>query len=189
MTATRVDQQQLAFRALALPHLDALLSRAGLDEHDRLRARAVAEVLDYPLHLGVTEAGGGREGLVKSSVGLGAMLLDGLGDTLRVSLTGDPLPEVPAAYSILRAAGVRKRGVEIISCPTCGRTAIDVEGLAFVIHRQLPEKRQYYTHRAGRTGRAGKTGVSICLIEPEERREITELEQELGLRFEALDWE
>jgi len=58
-----------------------------------------------------------------------------------------------------------------------------------VIHRQLPEKRQYYTHRAGRTARAGRTGVSICLIEPEEKRDIAELERELGLTFEALDWE
>jgi ATP-dependent RNA helicase DeaD len=66
---------------------------------------------------------------------------------------------------------------------------IDVEGLSFVIHRQLPEKRQYYTHRAGRTARAGKSGVSICLIEPEERKDIAELERELGLTFEALDWE
>jgi len=66
---------------------------------------------------------------------------------------------------------------------------IDVEGLSFVIHRQLPEARQYYTHRAGRTARAGRTGFSICLIEPAERHEITELEQELGLAFESLDWE
>ncbi len=65
---------------------------------------------------------------------------------------------------------------------------IDVEGLSFVIHRQLPEQRRYYTHRAGRTARAGRTGVSICLIEPEEKRAIAELEQELGLTFEALDW-
>ncbi|MFZ4777814.1 MAG: DEAD/DEAH box helicase [Terrimicrobiaceae bacterium] len=66
---------------------------------------------------------------------------------------------------------------------------IDVEGLSFVIHRQLPEARQYYTHRAGRTARAGKTGFSICLIEPGERRDITELERELGLTFQSLDWE
>ena len=66
---------------------------------------------------------------------------------------------------------------------------IDVEGLSFVIHRQLPEQRQYYTHRAGRTARAGRTGFSICLIEPGERPDITELEQELGLTFQALDWD
>jgi ATP-dependent RNA helicase DeaD len=66
---------------------------------------------------------------------------------------------------------------------------IDVEGLSFVIHRQLPEKQQYYTHRAGRTARAGRTGFSICLIEPGERSRITEFERELGLTFKPLDWE
>ena len=109
---------------------DIVLSMKASDASMSLNAyRMVAETLDYPLHLGVTEAGGGEQGLIKSSVGLGAMLLHGLGDTLRVSLTGDPVPEVAAAYSILRAAGVRLRGVEVISCPTCGRTGIDVEGL------------------------------------------------------------
>jgi (E)-4-hydroxy-3-methylbut-2-enyl-diphosphate synthase len=92
--------------------------------------RIVAETAGYPLHIGVTEAGFGNNGLIKSAVGLGALLLDGLGDTLRVSLSGEPVQEVYAAYSILRAAGVRRRGVEIISCPTCARTGIDVEGLA-----------------------------------------------------------
>ena len=92
--------------------------------------RAIAGQCDYPLHLGITEAGAGEQGLVKSAVGLGALLMDGLGDTIRVSLTGDPVQEVGAAYSILRAAGVRMQGVEIISCPTCGRTCIDVEALS-----------------------------------------------------------
>lgn len=98
--------------------------------------RMVAETADYPLHVGVTEAGFGNNGLVKSAVGLGALLLDGLGDTLRVSLSGDPVQEVHAAYSILRAAGVRMRGVEVISCPTCARTGIDVEGLAREVERR-----------------------------------------------------
>jgi (E)-4-hydroxy-3-methylbut-2-enyl-diphosphate synthase len=80
--------------------------------------------------------------MMKSAVGLGAMLLSGLGDTLRVSLTGDPLPEVSAAYSILRAAGVRSRGVEVISCPTCGRTCIDVEGLAREVERRTVDIRK-----------------------------------------------
>jgi (E)-4-hydroxy-3-methylbut-2-enyl-diphosphate synthase len=116
---------------------DIVLSLKASDTGLSLEAyREVAKVLDYPLHLGVTEAGGGREGIIKSSVGLGAMLLDGLGDTLRVSLTGDPVPEVAAAYSILQAAGVRRRGIEIISCPTCGRTCIDVEGLAQEVQRR-----------------------------------------------------
>jgi (E)-4-hydroxy-3-methylbut-2-enyl-diphosphate synthase len=113
---------------LSLKASDAALSLAAY--------REAAALMDYPLHLGVTEAGGGESGLVKSAVGLGAMLLDGLGDTLRVSLTCDPVPEVPAAYAILRAAGVRLRGVEVISCPTCGRTNIDVEGIAREVTRR-----------------------------------------------------
>ncbi|MFZ5584769.1 MAG: flavodoxin-dependent (E)-4-hydroxy-3-methylbut-2-enyl-diphosphate synthase [Thermodesulfobacteriota bacterium] len=86
--------------------------------------RAFAAVSDYPLHLGVTEAGGLIAGTVKSSLGIGALLLDGLGDTLRVSLTADPVREVEVAWHLLRACGLRQRGVEIISCPTCGRTEI-----------------------------------------------------------------
>jgi (E)-4-hydroxy-3-methylbut-2-enyl-diphosphate synthase len=98
--------------------------------------RLVADTLDCPLHIGVTEAGFGGNGLIKSAVGIGAVLLDGLGDTLRVSLSGDPIQEVAAAYSILRAAGVRQRGVEVISCPTCARTGIDVEALAREVERR-----------------------------------------------------
>ncbi|MDD4797532.1 MAG: flavodoxin-dependent (E)-4-hydroxy-3-methylbut-2-enyl-diphosphate synthase, partial [Eubacteriales bacterium] len=90
----------------------------------------MAQRCDYPLHIGITEAGGGENALIKSAVGAGALLLHGLGDTLRVSLTGAPEPEVSAAWSILRASGVRRRGVEVISCPTCGRTNIDVAALA-----------------------------------------------------------
>lgn len=122
---------------------DIVLSLKASDARLCVEAcRLVAEVLDYPLHLGVTEAGFGSQGLVKSAVGLGALLLDGLGDTLRVSLSGDPVPEVSAAYSILRAAGVRQRGVEVISCPTCGRTCIDVEGLAREVERRTANIRK-----------------------------------------------
>jgi len=83
----------------------------------------------------------------------------------------------------------KKERAQFLIATDVAARGIDVEGLSFVIHRQLPEKRQYYTHRAGRTARAGKTGVSICLIEPNEKRDITELERELGLTFEPLDWE
>jgi len=83
----------------------------------------------------------------------------------------------------------KKERAQFLIATDVAARGIDVEGLSFVIHRQLPEKRQYYTHRAGRTARAGKKGVSICLIEPEERARITELEQELGLVFQPLDWE
>ena len=85
---------------------------------------------DYPLHIGVTEAGGGELARVKSAIGVGALLLEGIGDTLRVSLTGDPVEEVYQGLNILRALGLRKDFVEVISCPTCGRTTIDVEGIA-----------------------------------------------------------
>ena len=95
--------------------------------------RLLAEQTDYPLHLGVTEAGTLRMGRVKSAIGLGALLLDGIGDTLRVSLTADPVEEVYAAQDILKAVGMRRHGVEIISCPTCGRRTIDVEALALEV--------------------------------------------------------
>ena len=122
---------------------DIVLSLKASDARLCLDAyRLVAETLDYPLHIGVTEAGFGSQGLIKSAVGLGALLLDGLGDTLRVSLSGDPVQEVAAAYSILRAAGVRRRGVEVISCPTCARTSIDVEGLAREVERRTANIRK-----------------------------------------------
>lgn len=82
----------------------------------------------------------------------------------------------------------KKERTQFLIATDVAARGIDVEGLSFVVHRQMPEKQQYYTHRAGRTGRAGRKGVSICLIEPEERRDITELEEELGLTFEPLNW-
>ena len=92
-------------------------------------ARLFRAKCDYPLHIGVTETGPVRQGLIKSAMGIGSLLLDGIGDTLRVSLTGDPVQEVYAAKDILKAAGLRRDGVDIISCPTCGRTRIDLIGL------------------------------------------------------------
>ena len=92
-------------------------------------ARLFRSRCDYPLHIGVTETGPVRVGLMKSAMGIGALLLDGIGDTIRVSLTDDPVEEVYAAKDILKAAGLRKEGVNIISCPTCGRTNIDLIGL------------------------------------------------------------
>ncbi|MCL2352064.1 MAG: flavodoxin-dependent (E)-4-hydroxy-3-methylbut-2-enyl-diphosphate synthase [Firmicutes bacterium] len=90
----------------------------------------------YPLHIGITEAGTEFSGAIKSAVGLGSLLLRGIGDTLRVSLTGDPLPEVRCAKEILRAAGLRRFGVEVVSCPTCGRTGINVEKIAAEIEKR-----------------------------------------------------
>ena len=92
--------------------------------------RLMSEKCDYPLHLGVTEAGTQRMGIIKSSVGIGTLLSEGIGDTIRVSLTADPVQEVYAAKDILSALGIRNEGVEMVSCPTCGRTRIDLISLA-----------------------------------------------------------
>jgi len=109
---------------------DMVLSMKASDVRRTVETyRLAARRCDYPLHLGVTEAGTPGMGHVKSAVGIGALLLDGIGDTIRVSLTGDPEPEAAAGIDILRAVGLRG-GVDVISCPTCGRTCIDVEGIA-----------------------------------------------------------
>ena len=99
--------------------------------------RLFREKCDYPLHIGVTETGPVRMGLMKSAMGIGALLLDGIGDTIRVSLTDDPVEEIYAAKDILKAAGLRKEGVNIISCPTCGRTRIDLIGLVNQVEAAL----------------------------------------------------
>ena len=110
---------------------DIVLSFKATDVQKMVAAcRLAAKLTDYPQHIGVTESGTADVGIVKSAVGIGALLLDGIGDTIRVSLSGDPVQEVPAGLSILRACGLRRDGLEIISCPTCGRTGIDVEGIA-----------------------------------------------------------
>ena len=100
-------------------------------------ARLFRKKSDYPIHIGVTETGPVRMGLMKSAMGIGALLLDGIGDTIRVSLTDDPVEEVYAAKDILKAAGLRKEGVNIISCPTCGRTKIDLIGLVHQVDEAL----------------------------------------------------
>lgn len=102
-------------------------------------ARLFREKCDYPLHIGVTETGPVRMGMIKSAMGIGALLLDGIGDTIRVSLTDDPVQEVYAARDILRAAGLRRDGVNIISCPTCGRTQIDLIGLVNAVDAALKD--------------------------------------------------
>ena len=99
--------------------------------------RLLSQRCDYPLHLGVTEAGGVLRGAIKSSVGMGVLLSEGIGDTLRVSLTAAPEEEMTVAWELLRALGLRQRGPEIISCPTCGRTEIDLIGLAQEVERRL----------------------------------------------------
>lgn len=99
--------------------------------------RLMANQVDYPLHIGITEAGTKDRALIKSALGLGMLLNEGIGDTIRVSLTGDPVDEVWAAYEILRNLGLSERGVELISCPTCGRCEIDLIPLAEAVDRAV----------------------------------------------------
>ncbi len=107
--------------------------------------KMLAQQTDYPLHLGVTETGTEYMGLIKSATGIGALLLDGIGDTVRVSLTADPEQEVKAGLAILKATGLRRDGVNIISCPTCGRTKIDLVGTAHEVERRLADCKRSIT--------------------------------------------
>ena len=99
--------------------------------------RKLASLCNYPLHLGVTEAGTAFQGTIKSAIGIGSLLVDGIGDTIRVSLTEDPVEEIKVAKEILKVLGLREVGVEIISCPTCGRTEIDLIGLAHKVEKEF----------------------------------------------------
>lgn len=155
----------------ALGHVRLLEKRGFYDTKISLKSssvlesiaayRLLAERCDYPLHIGITEAGGLVRGSVKSAVGLGILLWEGIGDTLRVSLTADPVEEVVVAWEILRALGLRRRGPEIISCPTCGRTEIDLLSLAGEVERRL----------AGETADI-KVAVMGCVVNgPGEARE------------------
>ncbi len=131
----------------ALSHVRILEKKGFYDLKISLKSSSVTETIeaytllstqcDYPLHVGITEAGGLLRGAVKSAVGLGILFWEGIGDTLRVSLTADPVQEVIAAYEILRSLGLRRYGPEIISCPTCGRTEIDLMSLAGAVEERL----------------------------------------------------
>lgn len=131
----------------AINHVDFLRSigfdqvKVSIKSSDVLRTieayRLFSAASDVPLHVGVTEAGGLYAGIVKSAIGIGNLLLDGIGDTLRVSLTRDPAEEVRVGYEILRALGIRRRGPEIISCPTCGRCEIDLFSIAEEVENAL----------------------------------------------------
>ena len=119
---------------------DIVLSMKSSDVRTTVEAYRLAhERRDYPLHVGVTEAGLPGQGTVKSAIGIGSLLLDGIGDTIRVSLSGDPLPEAKAGWDILRALGLRTRGVQLLACPTCGRTGIPVAKIAERVERELGE--------------------------------------------------
>jgi (E)-4-hydroxy-3-methylbut-2-enyl-diphosphate synthase len=126
--------------------------------------RLLAARTDAPLHVGVTEAGTVWSGTIKSAVGIGALLAEGIGDTVRVSLTGDPVEEVRVAWKILAALDLRRRGPEVISCPTCGRTEVDIVGLAEEVERRLAGD-------AALAGSAITVAVMGCRVNgPEEAR-------------------
>lgn len=130
--------------------------------------RIAAERFPYPLHLGVTEAGIGEQAVLKSAIGIGSLLLDGIGDTIRVSVTGDPVQEVHAAKRILSACGIRKFGAEIISCPTCGRTRVELASIVEKVRSSLPEN-----------GKPIKIAVMGCAVNgPGEAREA-----DIGIAF------
>ena len=105
--------------------------------------RAISARTDYPLHLGVTEAGTLVNAAIKSALGIGTLLYEGIGDTIRVSVTGNPVLEIPVAYGILRTLKIRKIGPEIVSCPTCGRCQIDLSGLTGKIEKALAGRKEY----------------------------------------------
>jgi len=128
---------------MILEDLDFHLIKISLKSSDVLQMisayRLLSEKVDYPLHLGVTEAGGLISGTVKNCLGIGLLLSEGIGDTIRVSLTRDPVEEIKVAYEILRALGLRQRGAEIISCPTCGRCEIDLFTLVETVEDALDQ--------------------------------------------------
>jgi (E)-4-hydroxy-3-methylbut-2-enyl-diphosphate synthase len=116
---------------------DIVISIKSSDVMDTIEAyRLISQQVDYPLHVGVTEAGTVWSGTIKSCVGIGTLLAEGIGDTLRVSLTGDPVEEVRVGIAVLKALGFRKEGVEIISCPTCARCNIDLIEIANEVERR-----------------------------------------------------
>ncbi|MBS6236633.1 MAG: flavodoxin-dependent (E)-4-hydroxy-3-methylbut-2-enyl-diphosphate synthase, partial [Clostridiales bacterium] len=117
---------------------DIVLSIKSSDVDTMIRAYELcAEKCRYPLHLGVTEAGTERMGLVKSSIGIGSLLQRGIGDTIRVSLTANPVKEIAAGMDILKALNLRQEGIQFVSCPTCGRTKIDLIAIADEVERRL----------------------------------------------------
>ena len=123
---------------------DIVLSLKSSSVADTVAAyRLISKHVPYPLHIGVTEAGIPEDGIVKSAIGIGALLLDGIGDTLRVSLSGDPVLEVKAGLSILRALHLRLDDVEVVSCPSCGRTDADMIRIADHISKALPRRKGY----------------------------------------------
>lgn len=164
--------------------------------------RMIAGMVDYPLHIGITEAGTINRALIKSAMGIGILLHEGIGDTVRVSLTADPAEEVWAAYEILRSLNIRRRGVELISCPTCGRCNIDLINIANEVDRKVREIDKDLTvavmgcvvngpgeARDADLGIAGGQGVGILFKNGEIVRKIpqNQMVNELLKEIESID--
>ena len=161
----------------------------------------IAEKCQYPLHVGITEAGTILSGNIKSSVGLGIILHEGIGDTIRVSLTGDPLEEIKSAKLILRTLGLRKGGIEVVSCPTCGRTKIDLIGLANQVEEMVQDipldlkvaVMGCVVNGPGEAkeadiGIAGGIGEGLLIKKGESVKKVKEEELLETLRQELLNW-
>lgn len=161
----------------------------------------LAKQTDYPLHVGITESGTVFGGNIKSGVGLGVILYQGIGDTIRVSLTGDPVEEIRSAKLILRTLGLRKGGIEVVSCPTCGRTKIDLIGLANQVERMvedIPLDIKVAVMGCGVNGPgeakeadigiAGGMGEGLLMKKGEIVRKVPEAELLSALREELLHW-
>lgn len=149
---------------------DIVLSLKASDVKTTVEAYRMAhKVLPYPLHLGITEAGRGEEALLRSAMGIGSLLMDGIGDTVRVSMTGGVVQEVEAAKKILSAAGVRQSDVRVVSCPTCGRTRVDLESIVRRVEGEL----------VGKGAKPIKVAVMGCAVNgPGEAREA-----DIGIAF------
>ena len=161
----------------------------------------IAEKTDHPLHVGITEAGTIISGNIKSSIGLGLILSQGIGDTIRVSLTGDPLEEIKSAKLILKTLGLRKGGIEVVSCPTCGRTRIDLIGLANQVENMVADipldikvaVMGCVVNGPGEAkeadiGIAGGIGEGLIIKHGEVYKKVPESELLESLRFELLHW-
>ena len=162
----------------------------------------IAEQTEHPLHVGITESGTVISGNIKSAIGLGLILSQGIGDTIRVSLTGDPIEEIKSAKIILRTLGLRKGGIEVVSCPTCGRTRIDLIGLANQVENMVADipldikvavmgcvVNGPGEAREADIGIAGGVGEGLIIKHGEICKKVPEAELLPALREELLHWE
>ena len=171
--------------------------RNGIRAHE-----IIAEITDYPLHVGITESGTVMSGSIKSAVGIGCILYQGIGDTIRVSLTGDPVEEVRAAHMILRSLGLKKGGINVVSCPTCGRTQIDLISLATKVEQMVQNFDLDITvavmgcavngpgeAKEADLGIAGGIGEGLLIKKGEIVRKVPEEQLLEALRQELINWE